>query len=49
MREQEKYTRMLKQLIHETENQQIKSAEELIQKLIKELSSNQTLSEHTQI
>ncbi|WP_197046561.1 hypothetical protein [Oceanobacillus salinisoli] len=48
MGEQEKYKRMLKRLIDETENHQIKSAEELIQKLVKELS-NQKLSGNTQM
>ncbi|MBU8790323.1 hypothetical protein NSA56_02980 [Oceanobacillus caeni] len=49
MGEQELYKRMLKKLIVETENQQIKSAEELIQKIVKELTNNQQLSGNTQM
>jgi hypothetical protein len=49
MGEQELYKRMLKKLIDETESQKIKSAEELIQKMVKELTSNQQLSGNTQL
>lgn len=38
MKEQEQYKEMLKKIIDETENFNIQSAEELIQKLITELA-----------
>lgn len=49
MGEQEKYKRLLKNLIDETENHKIKSAEELIQKLVKELGTNKLYTEKTHI
>lgn len=49
MGEQEKYKRLLKNLIDETENHKIKSAEELIQKLVKELGNTQLYTEKTQV
>lgn len=45
MGEQEKYTRMLKNLIDDTESHKIKSTEEIIRKLVKELTNN-TVHEH---
>ncbi|MFD1849033.1 hypothetical protein [Oceanobacillus bengalensis] len=48
MGEQEKYKKMLKEVIDETESRKINSAEELIQKLVRELTSNKVLSQRTQ-
>ena len=45
MGEQERYTRMLKNLIDDTESHKINSIEEIIQKLVKELTNN-TVQEH---
>ncbi|WP_211316689.1 hypothetical protein [Oceanobacillus arenosus] len=45
MGEQEKYTKVLKQMIDDTESNKIQTAEELIQKLIKELTVSKELSE----
>lgn len=45
MKEQEIYKKLLKKLIDETENHKIQSAEELIQRMVKELTGkNQTTS-----
>lgn len=44
MKEQEIYKRLLKKLIDETENHKIQSAEELIQRMVKELTSNTKVS-----
>ncbi|GIO23860.1 hypothetical protein [Oceanobacillus sp. J11TS1] len=38
--EQKQYQKILKRVIHDTENQKINSMDEIIQLLIKELSSN---------
>ena len=43
--EQEKYAKVLKQMIDDTESNKIQTAEELIQKLIIELSGSKELSE----
>lgn len=48
MGEQEAYKRLLKKVIDETENDKIKSTEELIQKLISELTTNSALRGHVQ-
>lgn len=40
MGEQEKYKKLLKKVIRETENQNIKSSQEMINTLIKELRSS---------
>ncbi|MFD1416992.1 hypothetical protein [Oceanobacillus jeddahense] len=39
-REQEQYQKILKRVIHDTENQKVNSMDEIIQLLIKELSLN---------
>jgi len=46
--EQEKYKRMLKKVIDETESQKINSTDELIQRLIYELTTNNTLKGNLQ-
>lgn len=42
MVEQERYKHLMKKLINETENSKIQSAEEMIQKLISELSGEKS-------
>ncbi|HLS08688.1 hypothetical protein [Lentibacillus sp.] len=42
MAEQERYKRLMKKLIRETESSKIQSAEEMIQKLVNELSSEKS-------
>ncbi|WP_205317608.1 hypothetical protein [Oceanobacillus zhaokaii] len=48
MGEQEAYKRLLKKVIDDTENDKIQSTDELIQKLIKELTTNNVLRGHIQ-
>ncbi|WP_170138905.1 hypothetical protein [Oceanobacillus chungangensis] len=48
MGEQEAYKRLLKKVIDDTENDKIQSTDELIQKLITELTTNSVLRGHTQ-
>ncbi|WP_199860660.1 hypothetical protein [Oceanobacillus damuensis] len=47
MVEQEKYKNMLQRIIEETENQNIRSSEQLIKMLISELSNNESLEKYT--
>ncbi|WP_175284971.1 hypothetical protein [Lentibacillus jeotgali] len=42
MAEQERYRHLMEKLIKETENAKIQSAEEMIQKLVSELSGNKS-------
>ncbi|MCM3397311.1 hypothetical protein [Oceanobacillus profundus] len=47
MKEQEKYKEMLSKMIDETEKKKIISSEDLIKKLISELSRSERLSKYT--
>ncbi|MFD2761214.1 hypothetical protein [Lentibacillus juripiscarius] len=42
MAEQERYKRLLEKLIRETENATIQSADEMVQKLVRELADRNT-------
>lgn len=46
MGEQEKFKKVLKKMIDETEKNNIRSAEELLRQLVQELSSTQTMREN---
>ncbi len=42
-REQEQYQKILKRVIHDTENQKVNSMDEIIQLLIREISLNTSI------